>query len=72
MEHWLFSKNGVPSKTAFWFSTTMLVTLILVVAITIELPRRVLEVFRELGLEEVWWLVGEVLFGVFDGCELCF
>ena len=44
----------------------------LVVAITIELPRRVLEVFRELGLEEVWWLVGEVLFGGFDGCELCF
>lgn len=36
MEHWLFSKKGEPSKTAFWFSSTMLVTLILVTCITIR------------------------------------
>lgn len=36
MEHWLFSKEGEPSKTAFWFSSTMLVTLILVTCITIK------------------------------------
>ena len=36
MEHWLFSKEGEPSKTAFWFSTTMLVTLVLVIGITIK------------------------------------
>lgn len=36
MRHWLFSKNGFPSKTAFWFSCTMLVSLILVISITIR------------------------------------
>ena len=36
MGHWLFSKNGLPSKTAFWFSLTMLVSLILVTSITIR------------------------------------
>jgi len=36
MDHWLFSKEGVPSKTAFWFSATMCVTLILVIIITIR------------------------------------
>lgn len=34
--HWLFHKNGEPSKTAFWFSFTMLITLILVILITIR------------------------------------
>ncbi len=33
---WLFTKEGIPSKTAFWFSTTMLVTLLLVIGITIR------------------------------------
>ncbi len=36
MDHWLFTKEGVPSKTAFWFSCTMLVTLLLVICITIR------------------------------------
>ena len=36
MEHWLFNKEGEPSKTAFWFSLTMLVTLLLVICITIR------------------------------------
>ncbi len=36
MTHWLFSKNGEPSKTAFWFSTTMAVSLALVTCVTIR------------------------------------
>ena len=36
MSHWLFSKNGAPSKTAFWFSSTMAVTLLLVICVTIR------------------------------------
>ena len=36
MAHWLFSKDGEPSKTAFWFSSTMLITQLLVIAITIR------------------------------------
>jgi ABC-type uncharacterized transport system YnjBCD permease subunit len=36
MNHWLFSKKGLPSKTAFWFSTTMATTLALVICITIR------------------------------------
>lgn len=36
MDHWLFSKKGEPSKTAFWFSITMLVSLLLVICITIR------------------------------------
>ena len=36
MKHWLFSKKGAPSKTAFWFSATMAVTLLLVICITIR------------------------------------
>jgi len=36
MAHWLFSKDGEPSKTAFWFSSTMLITQLLVVAITVR------------------------------------
>jgi len=36
MSHWLFTKNGTPSKTAFWFSATMFITLILVVAVTVR------------------------------------
>jgi hypothetical protein len=36
MSHWLVSKQGEPSKTAFWFSSTMLVTLVLVICITIR------------------------------------
>jgi hypothetical protein len=35
-KHWLFSKKGVPSKTAFWFSATMSVSLLLVICITIR------------------------------------
>jgi len=36
MSHWLFSKKGAPSKTAFWFSATMMTTLLLVISITIR------------------------------------
>jgi len=36
MKHWLFSKQGAPSKTAFWFSATMAVTLVLVICLTIR------------------------------------
>jgi hypothetical protein len=36
VSHWLFSKAGGPSKTAFWFSATMMTTLGLVVCITIR------------------------------------
>jgi hypothetical protein len=37
MRHWLFSKRGAPSKTAFWFSATMAVTLLIVICLTVRL-----------------------------------